>query len=240
MTTEASSERGFFATLVDLWFQPRRSFEGIVRSPRFWAPLFAHLALVVAFSSVWLQKVDPGEFMKTQLVESGRWDRMPPEGRERVVGGSGGFFRTMAGVGAFIGGVGFPLLVAAILLFVFRFFYASDVDFRRALAISAWSFLAVGLVSTPLVLLVMHLKGEWNLPPPDVFQAGPALLVERGATARPLWALLQGLDLFPLWTVALLAIGFAVASRRSTVSALWGVAVPWVLIVLGRAAFAAL
>jgi Yip1 domain len=240
MSSEAPAESGFLGTLVALWFEPRRAFEGIVHSARFWAPLVAHLALVVAFTGIWLQQVDPGEFIKTQLVESRRWDRMPPESREGVVTGSGGFFRTMAGVGALFGGLGFPLLVAGTLLFVFRFFYASDVSFSRALAITAWSLFATGLVSTPLGLLVMYLKGEWNLPPPDVFQGGPALLVERGDTPRPLWRLLQGLDFFSLWSVTLLAIGFAVASRRSTGSALWGVAVPWALLVLVRAALEAL
>jgi predicted membrane protein len=146
----------------------------------------------------------------------------------------------MLGVGALFGGLLFPLLVSVTLLFVFRFFYASDVDFKRALAITAWSFLATGLVSTPLMLLVMQLKGEWNLPPPDVFQAGPALLVERGDTARWLWVILQGFDFFALWTVTLLAVGFAVAGgRRTVVAAWWGVFVPWLLLVFGRAAFAA-
>ena len=164
---------------------------------------------------------------------------MPPEARESVTTGSGGFFRTMVAVGALFGGLGFPFLVAGTLVFVFRFFYASEVDFRRGLAITVWSLLATGLVSTPVLLVVLYLKGEWNLPPPEVFQAGPALLVERGATSRPVWTLLQGLDLLSLWTVTLLAIGFAVASRRSTGQALWGVAVPWALLVLCRAALAA-
>ena len=239
MSTDAPADRGFFGTLVGLWFEPGRTFEGIVRSPRIWVPLLAHFALVVVFSAIWLQKVDPGEFMKTQLVEQGRWDRMPPEARESVTSGSGGFFRAMVGVGALFGGLGFPFLVAGTLVFVFRFFYGSDVDFRRGLAVTVWSLLATGLVSTPILLLVLYLKGEWNLPPPEVFQAGPALLVERGATSRPVWTLLQGLDLLSLWTVTLLAIGFAVASRRSIGSALWGVAVPWALVVLCRAALAA-
>ena len=75
-------------------------------------------------------------------------------------------------------------------------------DFRRALAISAWTFLAVSVVSTPLMLLVVYLKDEWNWPAPELLQAGPALLVERGSISRPLWTLLQGLDLFSLWTVS--------------------------------------
>ncbi len=239
MTSDAPAPSGFFGTLVDLWFDPRRAFEGILRSPGILVPLLLHFALVVAFSATWGRMVDPGEFMKTQLVESGRWDRMPPEAREGVTTGASGFFLPMIGVGALFGGLGFPLLVAAMLLFVFRFFYASDVTFRPALSITAWSFAATGLLTTPITLLVMYLKGEWNLPPPDVFQAGPALLVERGETAKPLWTLLQGFDLFILWIVTLLAVGFAVASKRSTGAALWGVAVPWILFVLCRAAIAA-
>src|SRR5262249_60249110 len=152
----------------------------------------------------------------------------------------GGFFQAMPGWGAFFGGFLFPLPLSAPLLFVFRFFYASGVDFKRALTITAWSFLATGLVTTPLMLLVMQLKGEWNLPPPDVFQAGPALLVERGDTARWLWVILQGFDFFALWTVTLLATGFAVpGAPRTTGAAWWGVFVPWLLLVLGRAAMAA-
>ena len=171
--TDAPADRGFFGTLVGLWFEPGRTFEGIVRSPRIWVPLLAHFALVVVFSAIWLQKVDPGEFMKTQLVEQGRWDRMPPEARESVTSGSGGFFRAMVGVGALFGGLGFPFLVAGTLVFVFRFFYGSDVDFRRGLAVTVWSLLATGLVSTPILLLVLYLKGEWNLPPAGGLPGGP-------------------------------------------------------------------
>jgi hypothetical protein len=40
--------------------------------------------------------------------------------------------------------------------------------------------------------------------------------------------------------VFLLASGFAVASRRTTVAALWGVAVPWLLIVLWKVGWAAI
>ena len=237
---EATGDRGSLATLIQVWFEPRRAFEGIVRSPRFWAPLLAHLVVVAAFSAIWVQKVDPGEFMKNQLVESGQWDKMPPEARANVTGGSGGFFRAMVGVGAFVGGLGFPLLTAGTLFFVFRFFYASEVDFRQALAISAWIFLAVSVVSTPLMLLVVYLKDEWNWPAPELLQAGPALLVERGSISRPLWTLLQGFDLLSLWTVVLLALGFGVASQRTLGRALWGVGAPWVLIVLLRVALAAL
>ena len=40
--------------------------------------------------------------------------------------------------------------------------------------------------------------------------------------------------------VFLLAVGFGVASRKTTGSALWGVAIPWILIVLAKVGWAAI
>ncbi len=132
----------------------------------------------------------------------------------------------------------FLMLTSAVLMFVYRFFYASEVAFSRALAIVTWSFLAVGLIATPLMLLVMGLKGEWNVAPQEVLQANPTLLFDKSDTAKPLWTLLASLDLFSLWHVFLLAAGFGVASKRSTGSAVWGVGVCWGIVVLGKVAFA--
>jgi hypothetical protein len=143
-------------------------------------------------------------------------------------------------VGSIVGTAVMVLLVAGILTFVFRFFYAGEVTFKQALAITSWVLFAVGLVTTPLLLLVLQLKGDWNLNPQDVLQANLSLLVEKSATAKPLWALLTSLDVFSIWMVFLLAVGFGVASRKTTGSALWGVAIPWLLIVLVKVGWSAM
>ena len=49
--------------------------------------------------------------------------------------------------------------------------------------------------------------------------------------------LLGSLDLFSFWHIFLLAAGFGVASKRGTGSAIWGVAICWLLLVLGKVAF---
>ena len=131
------------------------------------------------------------------------------------------------------------LVMAGALMFIYRFFYSSEVGFKQALAIVAWSLFAVALVTTPLLLLIFQLKGDWNLNPQELLQANLGLLVEKSATAKPLWALLSSIDLFTLWMVFLLASGFAVASKKTTGSAVWGVVVPWAVIVLGKVAWAA-
>jgi hypothetical protein len=122
------------------------------------------------------------------------------------------------------------VLVFAILVIQFR-------EFMPAILILAAAPLSLG---GALLLLVLQLKGDWNVNPQDVVQANLSLLLDKSAAAKPLWALFTSIDVFSLWMVFLLAVGFGVASRKSTGAALWGVGIPWLLIVLVKVGWSAL
>ena len=231
---------GFFQNLVDVYFSPREAFTRIVRRPSFLIPLVAFLVLVLGFTALWMSKVDPVEFMKTQLEESGQWDKIPADQRETILDSAAGRMKIFGWIGPLVFTPLMLLVVAAALLFVFRFFYASEVAFKQALAIVSWSFFATGLVTTPLTILVLYMKGDWNGNPQEALQANLSLLLDRSEAARPLWALFSSIDVFNLWLVFLLAVGFGVVSKKSTGSAFWGVAIPWLLIVLVKVGWAAL
>ena len=178
--------------------------------------------------------------MKTQIQESGQWDKIPAEQREPSSSSSRSSCRSSAGSGAVVGPITFCSLVAGVLLFIFRFFYAGEVGFKQSLAITSWSFFAVGLVTTPLIILILRLKGDWNLNPQEVLQANLGLLLDKAETAKPLWALVTSIDLFSFWIMFLLAVGFGVASRKTTGSALWGVVIPWAVIVAIKVGWSAI
>ncbi len=236
----AAGGGGFLQNLTDLYFAPGAAFARIVRAPAFLLPFIGHIVLALAFTGIWLNKVEPREFMKTQLEESGRWDKIPAEQRDAILDRAGGQIRLFGWIGP---AVGVPLVLvvtAAALMFVFRFFYAAEVSFKQALAITAWSMFALALLTTPLLLLVLQLKGDWNINPQEALQANLSLLMEKATTAKPLWALLTSIDLFSLWLVFLLATGFAAASRKKTAAAIWGVVIPWALIVLIKVGWTAL
>jgi hypothetical protein len=237
-TTDAGAPRGFFQNLSDLYFAPREAFAGILRVPRLAVAILAWLALGLLFTGVWMSKVEPREFFKTQMEEGGQWQKMSAEQRTAVLDTQARFFPIFGWVGAIVGPIVFLLVISGVLMFVYRFFYASEVTFSRAVAIVAWTFLALALIVTPLMLLVMYLKGDWNAPPQDALQANPTLFLEKSDTPKWLWALLGSLDLFSIWHVFLLAAGFGVASKRSTGSAVWGVAAGWAVIILGKVAYA--
>jgi hypothetical protein len=232
---EPQRPSGFFANLIDLYFAPAAAFANLLRKPNFLAPLLLHLALSLAFTGIWLQKVDLPGFFAARMQESGRTASIPAERMEQIEkwtrGSSWGF------------AVLVPLIVAfglgGLFLFVFRFFYASEVSYPQSVTIVASSFAAVALLTTPLMLGVLALKGDWTIQPQDALQANLTLLLERQATAKWLWALCSSLDLFSFWLLSLLASGFGAASKRSWTWALPGVVVPWALYVCAKVALVA-
>ncbi|HXB57589.1 MAG TPA: YIP1 family protein [Vicinamibacteria bacterium] len=236
---ESAAEPGFVENLAQVYFSPGEAFLAITRRPRFWLPLIAYLALMAAFTAVWLHQMEPAQFLRNQLEESGKWERIPPESRDTALAMPIKLFPVIAWVGTLLGGPLTIVVMAAVLLFVFRVIYTGEVTFAQSMAVVSYSFLATHLLTTPLILLVMGLKGDWNLNPQEALQANPTLLLERAALAKPLYALVGSLDLISFWQMGLLAVGFAVASRCSVKKAVWGVVVPWALLVLGKVVLAA-
>lgn len=235
----ASNEAtGFFANLVDVYFAPGEAFARLLRKPAFLVPLALHVALSLGFTAIWVQKTDFRAFMKARMEESPRASRLPPEQMNQIVNRQAGVMAPFAWAG---GALGPPVVVFALgglFLFVFRFFYASDLSYRQALMIVATTFAAIALLTTPLMLAVLLLKDDWTIPPQEALQANLTLLLDKAATARPLFALASSLDLISFWMIFVLAAGFGAASKRPWSWALAGIAVPWALWVLGKVGLA--
>jgi hypothetical protein len=231
---------GFFQNLVDMYFSPREAFTRILPAPRILVPLVAYVLIVLGFTGVWMSKMDPHEFMKTQIEESPRADQMSAEQKAQIIETQAKF---MGVAGWVIGPVFIALMlvvISAVLMFVYRFFYAGEVSFKQSLAVVIWTFLAVSIVSVPVTLAVLALKGDWNIDPNQAVMANLGLLLDKSTAAKPLWALATSIDVFVLWMVFLMAVGFGVACRKSTSSAIWGVGTAWALIVLCKVGWAAL
>ncbi|HKC11404.1 MAG TPA: YIP1 family protein, partial [Vicinamibacteria bacterium] len=217
-----------------IYLSPGEAFAAITRRPRFWLPLLGYLALLAAFTAVWLHQMEPAQFLRNQLEESGKWERIPPESRDIVLTTQAKFFPVIAWAATLVGSPLSIVLMASVLLFIFRVPYGGEVTFTQSMAVVSFSFLATHLLTTPLIILVMALKGDWNLNPQEALQANPTLLLDRADVAKPLYALAGSLDLISFWQIGLLAVGFAVASRRGVKKTVWGVVVPWALLVLGK------
>jgi hypothetical protein len=211
----------------------------IARRPTFWAPLLAFVALGATFNAVWLRHLDPAEFARTQIEDSPLADRLSPQDRAEGIARQARVFPKVAWLGPLVFSPLGLVLVALAYLFVFRFLYGGEVTFRQALAVVAWTFVAVALVTTPLTLLVLYLKEDWNVDPRTALQANPALFLDKGSVSRALYSAAESLDLFSAWMLALLSVGYGVAAAIPARRAALGVIAPWAIYVVGKAALAA-
>ncbi|HEX6738878.1 MAG TPA: YIP1 family protein [Vicinamibacteria bacterium] len=241
--SEASSvapaaELGFFQRLTGLYTSPTETFRSIVARPTALVPILILLVLAGGFSVIWMSKVDRQAFMREQLEQSPRTANMPPEQKAQIVEKQAQFMPVFTVVIL----VFLPLFylgTALVYMVIFRFLFGADLTYKQSLAITAWSFLAVGLISTPLMLAVFALKGDWNIDPGKILQANLTLVLP--ATA-PKWltALASSIDLFSIWIITLLSAGYGVASRRTLSGALTGVLIPWIVIIICKVGWAAL
>ncbi|MCM2256567.1 MAG: YIP1 family protein [Vicinamibacteria bacterium] len=222
----------FVSALLDVYLAPREGFAQFLRLRSFWLPLGLLIALNVAFTAWWVPKADVRGMVRAQLEEQGMWDRFDAEQRGRILDQQEAGFRYVAWPGAVLGSPIVVFVLSGFFLFVYRFFYGSDVVFRDCLVVTSCTFFAVGLLHSPAIVATLLLKDDWTLNPQQALQASPAGFFEPGALPPWLGTLFAGLDLFVLWTLFLLAAGFGVASKRATLSAAWGVVIPYALILM--------
>jgi hypothetical protein len=162
-----------------------------------------------------------------------------PYQQERLVQAQAKWFSAYAWVvPLFFGPLAYAAL-AALFLVAYRFFYAAEASYRQSLAVVAWCFAAFHLLLDPLILIVMSLKNDWSVDPASVLQASGAALLDKMTASRPLYALAESVDVFHLWLMALLSIGFGAVIGRSPLVASWPIVIVWAIYVAGKVFFAA-
>jgi hypothetical protein len=230
---------GFLSRLGNLYFGPSDAFRSIAARPMAWQPLLAMIVLHLAFTALWMSKVDPPTFLRNQMEMSGQADKMSPDQLATAVQRGSAFIKPFAwATPVFL--IIITIIIAAVFLLVFKLFMAGPVTFGQSWAIVLWTFLATSLVGSPLTMLVMALKGEWNLPPDQVLMANLGALLDRAEVAKPIYTLAQSLDLLSFWNLFLMSTGFAAATKKSFGTAAVGVVGTWAVFVLIKVGFAAL
>jgi hypothetical protein len=230
----------FLRTLGGVYTSPGEAFRALAARPTWVAPLLVAMVVHLAFAAMWTRKMDAHQAARTQLEESGMMERIPAEQHAEVLNRQAKVMQVMPWLGGIIFMPLVCVILAGIFLFVFRFVFAGELTFRQAWSVVLWSFLAVGLVSMPLTLAIMGMKGDWNIDPRTAIQASPAALLERSEVAKPLYTLASSLDLFSFWLVGLLSAGFAAAMKRPFSTGAWGVGGLWLVYVLGNVALSAI
>jgi len=228
---------GEFSRLTGVFFEPSKTFADIAQRPGWIVPMvlviLASLAMMVAYT----QHVGVDRMIRQQIENNPRTAQMAPEQRERAIEiGS-----KVAGVTMYLGPlVGVPvlyLIMAGVLMGIVAGILSAPVTFKQAFAVVCYAGLP-GIVSAALATVVMFLKkpDDFDIQHPLAFNLGA--LMDPQTSSKFLHSVATSIDLFTIWAILLMAIGFKAAGgkRLSFGGALFAVVLPWGVWVLIRAA----
>jgi len=228
-----------FGRVIGVLISPEKTFRSIAERPTWVVPLLLLMLITGVVGYAVGERIDYDKTVRQKMAESGQ------SVSEAQIEKGVEFAKKFGAVFTLMPAVLSPivyLLIALVFMGILRL-AGSEIRFDQSFSVNLHSmmpWMIHGLLSLPLILRLEEID-------PDEMQRRGVLLSNLAALApegsgKVLTAFLASLDLFSVWTLILLIIGYRVAARVSTATAA-GVAVTlwllWVGVKLGFiAAFA--
>jgi hypothetical protein len=201
-----------FGRIIGVFFSPKATFEDIVRRPSWLIPLVLMTVLGIAVAFVMNQKVDWRDVASKRIEDSPRAANLSAEQKEQQIAMSA---KVSPGVAYAFGALG-PIIavvvVAAVMLLAYNVVGGANANFSVAMGIISHAFV-VTILSTLFFILILYLKppGTIDLENPVATNVG-AFLPE--STPKALMALAKSIDIFSIWMLLLISIGFAAVNPK--------------------------
>jgi len=196
----------FMGRITGMFSSPMKTLADIAARPNYIAPLIIILLGVLILTQISLPALlsDSVEAIEKSLERR----NLPPDQMERAREIGLAYARNFSAISAALYTLIASILASAVLLFTGNIVLGGKANFKQLFSIYVWTGL-IGVLGyilrTPLALSQGTMK---------VF-FGPAVLLPAGAEQTTLFRLLAALDVFSLWRLALLALGFAAVYKFS-------------------------
>jgi len=209
--------------IIGVFFSPKVTFEGIAQRPSWILPVVLMMVLGAAVAFVMNQKVDWRDVAAKRIEESPRAANLSPEQKEQQVAMGA---KISPGIAWGIG-ICWPILqaviVAAVMLLAYNLIGGAGARFGASMGIVAHAYFPWILYSL-LFVLILYLKtpGTVDLENPIATNVG-AFLSE--STPKALMSLGRSIDIFSVWTLFLISMGFAAVNPKKLKGKAFGIAV---------------
>ena len=225
-----------FSRIIGVLFSPGQTFQEIARKPDFVVPaiviVFAAIAAVIAT----VPRIDfEGTYREAFEAKGMSGPQMAQAMKFAIAFGKGGmYFAPLIVLGA--------LAVAALIYFLGVKILGGAASYAQVYSVVLYGYMPVAirfLIKIPIVLTKHNLKIQES---ETVVRSSPAFLVSFKDNPV-LFAFLSRIDVFLIWSLILVVIGLAAASRLSKAKTAAVVIAAWVLMTLlsvGAAAMGAL
>jgi hypothetical protein len=225
------------ARIIGVFFSPNATFEDIATRPSWVIPIVLMTVLGLGVALVMNQKIDWRDVASKRIEESPRAANLSADQKQQQIEMSAKFSPGAAYGFGLLGPILGVLVVAAVMLLAYNVIGGADAKFGAAMGVVSHAYV-VTILSTLLFILILYLKapGTIDLDNPVATNVG-AFLPE--SAPKALMALGRSIDIFSIWTLLLISIGFAAVNPKklkgkslSIAIAVWAV---WVAIKMGGA-----
>ena len=246
---EEPARLGPMARLTGTLFSPGDTFADVNRKPTWIAPIIVAIVTVLAstFFFQWRVHPDWDSIMRTQIKK--RMERSNQTLTEEQMQQQVGFAKSIAKFSPIIAAVGTPIfyLVLAGVFALGLMFIQAKTTFKKILSVVAWACASVGVVATLVTMASLMVKNEEGLRSIDPTQPAGVVPSNLAAflpseTSAVIKSLAGSIDIFTIWILVLLTIGFAaIAGSRKITSGKTATVVFgfWLVFVLIKAGWAA-
>jgi hypothetical protein len=207
------------ARLINTFVAPSKTFTDLQRKSGWWSPWLVITVFSIAFMFVVGQQIGFEQVSRNQISISSRadrFDKLPADQQEKQLQIAAAFTKYI--------GYGFPVIIlisfaiiAGILMAAFNLGLGTQVRFATALAIVGYASLP-GIIHATLSMIAIFAgvdKEGFNINAP--IASNPSYFMSPLGN-RFLYGMASALDVFVIWSIVLMGIGFACNSKvkRST------------------------
>jgi Yip1-like protein len=231
-------ETGALARMTGVIVSPTRTFGEIARRPTWVVPFLTLCVLSIVVSGLLAQKTDWRSFFERQMSKNSRFDQMPQEQKDNILEKQVLYGPKFAfAVGVIFTPI-FVLFITLVYWGAFNLFNGAALTFMQAFGLVSHAFVPL-IISSILAIIILVTKPHGEVDPEHFLASNVGAFLPDDAP-KPLVALGQSLELFWIWTMALVAFGFSAASPKKIKPAgafltVYGI---WAVWVLGKVAWA--
>jgi hypothetical protein len=211
--------------LTGTLMSPGETFADVNRKPTWIAPMIIAIVTVLASTLFfqWRVKPDWDQIMRNQIRK--RLEKSNQSLTEEQMQQQVNIAKTIAKFSPIIGAVFTPiiyLIVAGIFALGLMFIQAKT-TFKKILSVVAWSYAAIGILATIVTIASLMVRDEESLRNIDPTQSAGIVPTNLAAflpaeTSAVIKSLAGSLDIFTIWILILLSIGFAAIAGSRKIS----------------------
>jgi hypothetical protein len=217
------------ARIINSFIAPSKTFNDLKRSAAWWGPFVLGLIVTLIFVFVMDRQIGFDQITRNAIAQSPRadqFDKLPADQKEKQIAISTTVTKYISYASPILGLIAY-VIIAGVLLGVFNLGLGAGISFKTAWAI-VWYGMLPWVLHAILACVSMFGVDKEAFNPRNPVGTNPAFYMDQAGN-KFLLGMASSLDIFAIWSIILLGIGFACNSKVKRSTAITAVAVGYLV-----------